>query len=101
MRHAAHAVPQGDALAGLLLPWRRHEGGRRKLARADRFTPRSENRGIHHGEGALLPPGRRGRVTVPPGDDRVERPPGCEERLTCRLRWTLRIRSPTVPQSRA
>ena len=63
VRHAAHAVPQGDPLAGLLLPRRRHEGGRRKLARADRFAPRSENRRIHHGEGALLSPGR-GRVTA-------------------------------------
>ena len=28
VRYAAHAVPQGNALAGLLLPRRRHEGGR-------------------------------------------------------------------------
>ena len=58
VRHATHAVPQGDALAGLLLPRRRHEGGRRELARADRLASRSGNRRIHHGEGALLSPGR-------------------------------------------
>ena len=34
-----------------------------ELARADRFAPRSEDRRIHHGEGALLSPGRGGRVT--------------------------------------
>ena len=62
VRHAAHAVPQGDALAGLLLPRRRHEGGRRELARADRFASRSGNRRIHHGEGALLSPGRGRRA---------------------------------------
>src|SRR4029079_5029605 len=39
----------------------RHEAGRRELARPDRFAARSGNRRIHHGAGALLPPGRRRR----------------------------------------
>jgi adenylylsulfate reductase subunit A len=59
---AAHAVPQGDALAGLLLSWRPPQGRRRELARPDRLPARSRDRRVHDGEGALLPPGfgRRG-----------------------------------------
>jgi adenylylsulfate reductase subunit A len=67
VRHAAHAVSQGDPLAGLLLPGRRHEGGRRELARAHRLAPRSANRRIHHGEGALLSPGLGQGVAALPG----------------------------------
>src|SRR5688572_6567218 len=61
VRHATHALPQGDALAGLLLPRRRDEFGRRELARADRVASRSADRRIRDGEGALLSPDfRRG-----------------------------------------
>ena len=66
VRRAAHALPQGDALAGLLLPRRCDEGGRRELARADRLAPRSGNRRVHDGEGALLSPRFGKRVAAPP-----------------------------------
>ena len=52
MRHAAHAVPDGNAVAGLLLPGRSSEAGRQGLALLHPVPLRPRFREVGDGEGS-------------------------------------------------